>query len=317
MHSLTEIIAYANPEYIQYFSKKTGFLLNPGNLDNQKTRWLWQHIVRTYNFKSQFESLTAPEKKSLQTILMQFGFQINTQPELFNLEAKIPWIFKHPAGGIFVPLEILKLLMQEEFFQKEYYLFGLLYKLKIKEQKYMASLTGNDLEGQTTISFEKNTLDMSLVLYIWIASKIQNTIEVESVLPNKGKILRPYAFTREGEGELKKTETSVQNQLESVFPAKPANLWDYLLQNFSHLNEDTEKLHKLLSQGRKGFYRSLAIINNPNNEYIKLFKKGFLFPLLQANFNTPDKVNKIKVVSPAEFLYHFQQNNSKERKEKK
>ncbi|MES0489368.1 MAG: hypothetical protein ABUK01_05205 [Leptospirales bacterium] len=301
MNSITEIIQIAPPEYIQYFAKKTGFLMTGAFETNNQTRWLWHHIVRTYEFKNRFNTLTNSEKKSMTILLNNFGRTPFADETGFALEKKAPWVFKHPAGGIFIPLEMIKLLMQEDYFQKQYYLFTLLYKLKLKEQNILASLTGSSLEGQLAISFEKNPLDMGLVLYIWFSAKIRTLTDIRSMMPPKAKIIMgPYTFARE-EDKPKKKDTSLQ----VVFPEKPVNLWDYLFLNFPHLKKDTEKAYTLMAEGKKGFYRSLNLINNPSNEYINLFKNGLLFPVLSSSAISDSRVKNIQVVSPAEVRHHY------------
>ncbi|MDH4199659.1 MAG: hypothetical protein OEV66_04685 [Spirochaetia bacterium] len=299
MFALTEIIYSASPKYLQYFSRKTGFLVADFQAACQNNvRWLWRHLSRNYNFQNQYAILNKAEKDMVRELLLNFGYLPYTNEITESMEKKIPWLFAHPVSGIFVPLEIVKLLMQEEIFFKENYLFSLVYRLKIKEQKYFASLMGGSLEGQVALSFENNALDMGLVLYIWLGEHMRNIGSLQNIIPDRGKILKsPFAFTREGDSAPWKSR-----DLRSLIPENPVPIWDYLYEHFSHMKDDIDKLHTLIHRGNKGFYRSLALLRNQGGDLIKAFKSGILIPLIPYKNNTKNKV-RIKLVSPVELRY--------------
>jgi hypothetical protein len=316
MYSLNEIIYNGNPKYLQYFSRKTGFLVADFKLAEQgNLQWLWRHIAKKFNFAGDYARLNSSEKQKFGELLKNFGYlpQVGqTCQTCENLEKKIPWLFIHPVSGIFIPLEIIKLLMQEDFFYRENYLFCLLYKLKIKEQKYFVSLIGNSLDGQINLSFENNPLDMALVLYIWLGGQIREITDIRSIIPERGKILKsPFTFAR----EINIDSITTLSNLSTLIPEKPVPIWDYLYAHFSHLKEDIDKLHTLVTRGNKGFYRSVTLLKNQNSDLIKAFKTGILIPLLPSPGKKSDmgtgKQAVIKLVSPVELHYALKNNEVK------
>jgi len=306
MHSLTEIILSNNPKYLQYFSRKTGFLVTDFKLaDRTNLQWLWRHIARKFDFAGNWARLNSVEKQRLGDLLQNFGHLSNVDEVFSEMERKIPWLFLHPVSGVFIPIEIVKLLMQEEIFYRENYLFALLYRLKIKEQKYFTSLIGGSLEGQVNLTFESSPLDMALVLYIWMVEQISDITDIRSIIPERGKILKsPFTFAR----EINMDSITSVNSLSTLLPEKPVPIWDYLFTHFSHLKDDIDKLYTLVTRGNKGFYRSVTLLKNQNSDMIRAFKNGILIPLLPSSVKTSDqkgveKRGNIKLVSPVELHY--------------
>lgn len=308
MFSLTEIVYSGNPKYLQYFSRKTEFLVVDFQMASHcNVRWLWRHLGKKFDFAKQYSSLNNAEKNKFKELLLNFGYLSSLDAVGEKLEKKIPWIFLHPSSGIFIPLEVLKLLMQEELCFKENFLFSLIYKLKIKEQKYFASLIGGSLEGQVALSFESNPLDMALVLYIWLADHMENIDDVRHIIPERGKILKsPYAFSREERLPPLKNVKS----LSTLLPKTPVPIWDYLPKHFSHLDDDLEKLHTLITRGNKGFYRSVALLKNQNSDLIKAIKNGILLPVITQSVSKKKNKTNIMLVTPVEFHYILKRNFS-------
>ncbi|MDH4262454.1 MAG: hypothetical protein OEV78_05340 [Spirochaetia bacterium] len=305
MYSLTEIIHTGNPKYLQYFSKKTGFLITDfKSTNNANLQWLWKHIAKNFNFINDFSKLNYTEKQKLGEILNNFGCLPQSDKTCDEMEKKLPWVFIHPVSGIFIPLEIVKLLMQEETFFRENYLFSLLYKLKIKEQKYFTSFIGSSLDAKVNLSFESSPLDMALVLYIWLSEQIRAITDIRNIIPERGKILKsPFTFAR----EINMDSIASVNNASTLIPEKPVPIWDYLYLHFSHLKEDIDKLHTLVTRGNKGFYRSVSLLKNQNSDLIRAFKGGILIPVLVST----GKSSPIKLVSPVELHYTLKNNQVK------
>ena len=305
MYSLAEIIYQGTPKYHQYFSKKTGFLVADFQLSYQKNlQWLWRHLAKNYDFEKDYGNLSATEKDRFSNLLKNFGYLPQVDEVCEQLEKKISWIFFHPVSGVFIPLEVIKLLMQEDVFHKENYLFSLLYRLKIKEQRYFASLMGSSLEGQINLSFENNPLDMALVLYIWLAGQIGSITDIRSIIPERGRVLKsPFTFAR----EINTPSISSVTNLSTLIPEKPVPIWDYLYTHFSHLKDDIDKLFTLITRGNKGFYRSVTLLKNQNSDLIRAFKTGILLPLIPVTGKTGRGLTgmkrNIKLVSPVELHY--------------
>lgn len=303
MYSLTEITFYSTPAYLQYFSKKIGFLLadDPSGAKGM-IRWLWRHIGHIYNFSEAYSSLNSKEREALLGLFNSFGYVLTPDETLVHLEKKISWVFRHPAGGVFVPLEIFKLLMQEEELFKMSYLFTLLYKMNAKERRNLASFCGSSLEGQLNITFETNQLDMALVLYIWYSAQVQEADFSKEIIPPRGKILStPYSFTRETKTDLHTGPEKVQE-----LPAQPVSMWDYLFQNFGQHKNEVEKLYTLVTKGNKGFYRSLVLLSSSSGQMVEAFRRGALMPVIAPR--SKNAYANMKVVSPMEFRYYHDKN---------
>jgi hypothetical protein len=310
MYSLSEIIFSAPAKYLQYFSRKTGFLISdfPVSFQNN-VRWLWKHLSRCYDFEKQISSLNSDEEKRFYEMLHGSCYSPVKDEISDSVEQKIPWIFKHPGSGIFVPLEIIKLLMREEVFLKKNYLFALLYRLKIKEQRYFASLMGGSLEGQVALTFENNPLDMALVLYIWLINGIQKIDDIGKIIPEKGKIIHgPFTFAR----EITVTKMAKKEMPFNLLPSEPVPAWDYFYTHFHYLKDDIDKLYSLINRWNKGFYRSLALLKNQDSDMINALKKGILLPVITQSAKSDNKpAMKIKIASPVELQYSLNLNSVK------
>lgn len=192
------------------------------------------------------------------------------------MEKNISWIFRHPAGGIFLPLEIFKVFMREKYYQNSGYLFSLLYQMTFSELKGMASFLGNTLEAQLTISFEKNTYDMALVLFIWFANRHINNDVAYDIFKEKGRIITSYHFLREDQKSSIDTKTKNSSGL---FPYESRPLWKYLFEKFPESSYQINELKDMILRGKKGFYRSLSLISHDNEMFIEAFRTGILIPI--------------------------------------
>lgn len=292
MFPLSEIIGTAEAGYQHYVAKKTGFLVNKNNPES--LQWLWLHIIRNFDIDFLDEELNADEKAAFDNLLTRFGYiSANHITEAHEqLEQKLIWVFRHPAGGIFVPLEVFKTLMQESTFLNRQYLFSLIFHLK-REQQNLASFVGGSLEAQLSISFEKNQLDMALVLYIWLANQHKNADLAANLFFERGKVLSsPYAFIRES-GKQDKNNVD-------FFPEQPVAMWPHLYNAFGHLRGQIDEWYSLMHDGNKSFYRSLNLISDQNCELVQAFRHGFYLPVLSRNYSNKNNLDNIKIVTPKE-----------------
>ncbi len=306
MFPLSEILASADAGYRNYLAKKTGFVLATHNKDQLLHFWL--HITKDFENHEQHRAMTAEQTNALQTLLSSFGYlpPKKTTTEHLALEEQTAWIFRHPQGGIFLPLEVFKSLMRrnDKLFQP--YLFSLLYNLKLKEQHNLASLIGGDIQAQLSLTFEVHPLDMALVLYIWFAGK---HLSGEAVLPEKGRILTgPWSFLRETKPQ---PEPSPK-----LLPQNPVPLWDYLREHFSHQLVEIEELRHHIKTSRKGFYRPLGLVKNPQGAFSKMFRQGFLIPLPGRTWNHGANADDIQVVCPREIYLRHEELRKKENNQK-
>jgi len=302
MYSLSELVFTSDDKYLKYFSKKTGYLLpDVRSAIKSNVRFIWNHLVRTYRFAEQFAALKEPEKETFYHLLNNFGYLPPEKTEGGVIEEKISWVFRHPTGGVFVPVEIFKLLMQEEALTERSYLFQLLYRLKTVELRNYASLLGSTIEGQVNISFEKNPLDMALVIYIWLSGKIRDIQNVRDVIPERGRVLSaPFGKTAgaQQKGQQKSKEIG------GLLPSAPVPMWGYLKTHFAHLQDDVDKLYTLISKGNKGFYRSVTLLRHPESDLIEAFRNGILIPMIPQKKKRSLSVDNYRIVSPAEFIFH-------------
>lgn len=291
MLPLTEVIYKAESAYLRYLGRKTNFV-TAGKNELETAQYIWLHIIRHYNFEVQIEGLSELERDAFFHLLANFcsseANQADYSTELQSVEQKIPWIFRRPHGGYFIPLEIIKKLMQEPLLKKHHFLFTLLYQLKLDELNSLATLAGQELEGQASISFESHVLDMALVLYIWYAGVLRNNFRRFVV----GKVLAsPFA-----EGDIKKKSAN------HLYISEPVPMWAHLKQCFGEEEKAIEKMKQLIGGGNKGFYRSLALLPDSTSRLYQTFKNVMLMPLLPTRVKktVPLKVGAIKVVAPAE-----------------
>lgn len=291
MIPLSELISVAGDDYIRYLSRKTGFLITRDN--SVPVQWLWMHMIRDFDFSSDIATLRISERECLDHLLHNFGYLPGDNKEAVKLEKILPWVFRHPTGGFFIPVEIFKSMMQEQRFHEERYLFSLLYRLPDAEQKSLASLQAGSLEGQMAISFEKHPLDMALVLYLWIA---RHHSEGRIRYPDRrGRVLKgPFSFLRETDSR------PLHIKKEGFFPEKPVNAWEHLYRYFPHQHHDIDELRNIIRNGRKGFYRSLGLIKRTDSELFEAFKWCFFLPVLPRNSRADRRIDSLKLVSPVE-----------------
>jgi len=301
MYPLNDLVKQENPQYLKYLWKKTNFLITGKNLkiNNDQIHWLWLHLLKDEYNSNLNEILNNKEKSALSFLLKNFGYipRHLLTDSLIQLEKKVKWIFRHPSGGIFIPLELVKSLMKKKSLFDDHFLFTLLYKLKLKEQKDFASLLTGDSEAQHSISIENNLLDMGLVLYIWLANyhKISKR-EAQNFLM-KGRILHSrFSFLREPENA---NNSYKQN---SIFCKNPVPLWDHLNFIFPSLKHEIEKWKYTMQETKKGFYRTLSVIFDPHSELYKYFKYGCFFPVLTGKFHQKKSLDDLKIVTPIEIL---------------
>lgn len=276
MFPLTEVIENADQNYLLYLSRKTGFMIPPKEeRTTSYVHWFWYHLMRNIqqeqNFFKEYE-------KELICLFDNFGYISSTHitKDMKSMENKISWIFRHPSGGIFLPLEIFKVFMREKYYQNSGYLFSLLYQMSFNELKGMASFLGNTLDAQLAISFEKNTYDMALVLYIWFANRHMNDDVPYDSLEKKGRIIASYHFLREDQ------KSSLENQnkkQKDLFPFEKKPLWKYLFEKFPENKSEISELREMILRGKKGFYRSLSLISDENVPFIQGFRDGILIPI--------------------------------------
>ncbi|MDH5719350.1 MAG: hypothetical protein OEZ13_01895 [Spirochaetia bacterium] len=307
MYPLSEILTSSNASYLQYISKKTGFLIS--GKKPEKIQWLWVHLLKLYHEKSIKKILNFNERYAFEELLNNFGYIPNSECGAVHeaIENKIPWIFKYPHGGIFIPLELIKTLMQDEEYFKHNYFFSLLKKLTLKEQKDFASFLGNSYETQANLSFEKNQLDMALVLYIWFARQFIHRKNLSFEFIEKGRIINsPFSFLREN---TKSKNNSLSE--EGILPEKPVFLWSYLQNAFGGRSSEIEKWIVLMREAKKGFYRSLSLAASPKNRLVEIFKMGLLMPILPHKLNTNKNIENIKAVTPREIFSFLKQRNEK------
>ena len=307
MYPLSEILNVSKQSYIQYIAKKTGFLISGRN--SEKIQWLWVHLLKLYHEKNIHQKLNYVEKLAFYELLNNFGYIPGSEnnANLENLEQKIPWIFKHPHGGFFIPLELIKTLMQDEEYYEENYFFSLLRKLTLKEQKDFVSFLGGTAESQIHLSFEKNRLDMALVLYIWFARQFVHRKNLSFEFISKGRIIEsPFSFLRENSASKK---TKIDD--DGILPKKPVALWPYLENAFGGKNKDMEKWIMLMRDGKKGFYRSLSLAAPANSRLIEIFRMGLLVPILPSKLNTVKNIEKIQAVTPREIFSFLKERNEK------
>ena len=253
--------------YLKYLYNKTGFLVSK---KSEKTaKHLWLYVNETFNFAKDCIRLTEEERQILDDLLANFGHLNADNKRLHQLESKLSWVYRHPQGGIFIPLEVYKLLMQEPELIKQNYLFTLLYLLKLKEQKALAALLGGQVEARLAITFEKNPLDMALVLYIWFSKQIFRQ-------PPKIKI---------------------------AYPDERTKLWDFYRRAFGH-RKHSMVLKRLLLDGKKGFFRSLSLFDQ-NEKFVQMFTSGAMMPVFSQSDYFSRRVESMRVVSPRELYPKF------------
>ena len=284
MLPLTDVIAQAGPQYMKYLGKKTSFL--PGSTDDlENAQFIWLQMIRSYDFEKQISALNEDEYAAFIALLESYCFQQNNV-HARDLEEKIPWIFRHPGGGIFIPIEIVKKLMLEQRLQKRHFLFTLLYQLKLKELHGLASMVTTKSEAQAAISFESHVLDMALVMYIWFASFLRNN--AAPAFTKKGKVI-----------DLATRLALNSEQTESVYPLSARPMWPHLNEFFPDQHTNIADLKKLITAGKKGFYRAMTILPVSNTLMYDLFQSGWLIPVFPAG-KLSERADEIQIATPFE-----------------
>ena len=278
MISISQILDQTDPHYLKYVSKKTDYLIR--NREEKSLYWLWYQILRNFDFDFFFNHLSLEEKEAFFLLLNHFGYipsRMVSKP-LEDIEKKATWILKDPEEGYFIPLEIFKKLMKQPVLLNKNFLFSLICRLKLSDQKTFGSLIGCSDQAQLSISFERNSLDMALVLYIWFANFHKND---------------------------KKDEVS-QVSNKKVFTSNPALLWIHLYEKLPRFKNEIREWQKLMEYGEKNFFRSLSLLSGSGKtkELLAIFQKGYLIPILDKNFENKRDIHNILVVTPREVYFN-------------
>lgn len=299
MFPIAEVFIQSDENYRSYVGKKTGFLLT--SIDGEQLIHFWYHICRGLTREPRM-GLSQEQFNTLDQLFLQFGYIHPSQmtPSLQQLEQDMPWIFKHPAGGIFLPLEVFKTFMTHDGGNEfQSYLFTLLFRLKLKEQRNLVALLGGELEAQLSLTFENNALDMALVLYIWYAGL---HLSGDALLPAEGKIIAgPWSLSPENES------TFAQNEIK--LPKKPVAMWPYLFEQFSFQKAEIEELRHRIENTGRGFYRSLSLVKNTKGLFYQMFRQGFLIPIMGRDWRNGRNPDDLTVVSPRELVERHQNTN--------
>ena len=286
MFPLSDIICHSYFGYLPYVWKKTSFLIQ----SNKKEQLLnfWKHLCRGYDYKKFWSQLDESEKNVFLNLLSSFCYvsSENQNALLEDIEKKSSWILKYPLGGIFIPAELIKNLMREKILQKKNFLFSLLFRLKLKEQKNLTGLIESNCKLSEIITDEKNSVDMALVLYIYFAN-FHTTRLKYNALSKKPSVLN--------------IESGIANAswYEPSKIDKPLPMWNYLYSKFSDLKPALDEWYYLLKHTKNGFYRSLSLVTKFKRELLYLFCYGYFIPILPKKSNL---IDKIKIVTPSEIL---------------
>ncbi|MCS6985721.1 MAG: hypothetical protein NZM25_11430 [Leptospiraceae bacterium] len=293
MLPLAELAQNTNPSYRRYLWRKTGFLLQ--NPNQEKLYYFWDYLSQRMHLelaRKPDESL----KSALKELLLHFGYipPVFINDKLRLLEEKYSWIFRHPEGGIILPLELLKSLMRLKVRWLDNFLFSLLLRLGLREQRNMLAYVGIDFETQFVMNLESNKLDLSLMLYLFFADL---HLSGKAFLPKGKKILIGPWSTTASQQELVPVE---------ILPHKPIGLMDYLNSYFPNQKKDIADLAHLLEHHPSSFYRPLSLLtNNAKNSFSPLFRQGYLVPVLPPLKKRKGPWAKdIAVISPQEILFH-------------
>ena len=282
MIPLRQLVRSSNTVYSKYLSRKACVLSHVE--EAERSQWLWFNLIKSYQFSMQFESLGKNLRFELYRLLDNFGY-LPESKTANRLESKIPWILKHPEGGVFLPLEIYKLLMQEQRLADCNYLFALLYRLRLGEQKELAGFVGTNIDAQLSISFESNILDMALVLYIWFSRQLSYS------KANKKPETRVFSL---------KGEEIQPARKQDKFCESASNIWGHLDSHFARESAEVKAFRSNIENGRKGFYRSLTLLSGRNSALKEYFRNGWFIPVLPANWRKI--IDKIEIITPREVV---------------
>lgn len=296
MLPLTELVRQVSPDFLNYLGKKTSFVIN--NVYTLDLYYFWNHLERQLAKDLTILSKNKQDLANLEKILENFSYLSPNEvdEEIFELEKKYSWIFRHPDGGIFIPLEILKSFLRFKLKTNRKFLFRLLYDLGFSEQKNLMAFVGLDLEALLLLSFEKNPYDMALVLYFYFA---ELHLSQKAQMPKKVKILK---------GPWKKTPTLAH--LPFSFPEEPYPFVEYLNTYFSEYQNDIVEILQYLEKNTRSFYRPLSLLKNPQTPFCQLFRQGYLLPILpKTQKRTKEWYRQIMLVTPQEILHTLQNKN--------
>ncbi|RME90866.1 MAG: hypothetical protein D6767_06155 [Candidatus Hydrogenedentota bacterium] len=295
MYPLMDMLTLGGSEYLRYIGRKTKYILStdhPRSADG-----LWKMLAGSYDWDDLYTNMEEGDKACLHTLLEMFGFLMPDEltPEIIEFEKRHTWVFRHPNGGVFIPLELLKIFMRLPSFQKDFWLFTLLYKLRLKEQKNLASLISRDFEAQISISLEQNDLDMALVLYIYLGHQMRYDSLSFPPRGNKAKLHYLYRLPEHFD------------YAPVYLPDHPVVLWDYLKEVFPRYHQDIDNLYNHLRETAISFYRAVGVVLDPTHPILLAFQSGILIPLIPKGVY-PDRIHALKVVAPKEAQKHVQCN---------
>lgn len=301
MHSLSEVLVSASTSYRAYISRKTDFLLSDSRQDQVK--WFWLHLIHRVQEEDWWSSLSEEQWKLLDRLLIHFGYYKPVAEEveiMRELETKLIFLFKHPAAGYFIPLEIFKLLMQRTRFADQNYIFSLLYRLKVREQRAFVSLIGSSIIGQaSSITLESHPLDMALVLFIWFANQYSQGLKR---IPGRGVLLNmPFSFMRESR------KNFFVPLAPEDFPGEPVPMWEFLYSYFPGSGAAIEEWKHIMSAGGKGFYRSLSLLRSAESPFLYYFRGGYFMPVIKKATINEKNVNDLRMVTPREIHVRLSQ----------
>ncbi len=286
MYPLSDILQHSSRDYMLYISRKTNFIIRSN--DSNQLRWFWQHIIKNYDYQKFMDGLDAEEKKIFCNFLSSFcsSRSIESDKEISKIEKKSVWIFKHPMGGFYIPVEFIKVLMNEKSLFKEGFLFTLLYRLRLKEQKNLTALIKGYYDVFQTMTSEQNAWDMGLVIYMLFANFHTSGIHQRKIESNP-KLLSMHA------------QTFQNDRYQKPLLRKATPIWKYLYSQFSHFCPALDEWQSIMKHGKKGFYRSLSLVSQPKEELVYLFASGYFMPIFPKNLN---KIEDIQLVTPVEII---------------
>ena len=295
MFPLIDILDHSYTNHMSYIWRKTNFLLKSNEGD--QLRWFCQHVTRHCNYQEFWKELKKNEKKTFFELLSHFCyFSSNYLSQrdhhaIEEIEKKSMWIFKHPIGGVYIPAEVIKVFMDEPALSKKNFLFSILYRLKFKEQLCLSALIRNTFNGSEIITNEKNPKDMALAIYMLFANLHTTGFHNYSVQKSNAIVNINTKILDSHRHNFSVLET-------------PTPLWDYLYQEYAHMRLTLDEWYYLMKYGKKGFYRSLALVSKPKSEFLYLFSSGYLLPMMPKKNGQPDK---IKAITPIEVAHIWNQ----------
>lgn len=299
MFPLAHLLSHSNLSFRSYVSQKTGYLLSDQR--SEQLLHFWVYIIKDINIPELRNNLEPKYMDSLHKLFSNFNYipapAINEND--IELEKKIPWIFKHPDGGIFIPIEIIKTFMKTASVTGKRYFFHRLANMRYSEMQSFAVFVNGIRSKSNMLSIERSPADMALVLYIWFSNLHTGGY---AHYPYRGKLLNgPGSFLRENPKRTLPID---------LFPIQPEPLWKHLYRFYPHLSRDVIELQSVLKSSGKGFYRSLQMISNPKNEFAEAMRLGYLLPVFPRGALNNDAIDHLKVVTPPEIKFFLKENES-------